>query len=73
MILIMAILDAVGVFYNALGVVGAYIYPEIVENNFFQFLHDKSKLFGVESVDEFIIFFRCISFYTIILLLYLNL
>ena len=62
MILIMAILDAVGV-ASIMPFIAVLTNPEIVENNFFlRILYDKSKLFGVESVDEFIIFLGILVF-----------
>ena len=66
MILIMAILDAVGV-ASIMPFIAVLTNPEIVENNFFlKILYDKSKLFGVESVDEFIIFLGVLVFFILI-------
>ena len=69
MILIMAILDAVGV-ASIMPFIAVLTNPEIVENNFFlRILYDKSKLFGVESVDEFIIFLGILVFFILIVTL----
>ena len=56
MILIMAILDAVGV-ASIMPFIAVLTNPQIVESNFYlKIFYEKSKFFGVESVNEFIIF-----------------
>ena len=55
MILIMAFLDTLGV-ASIMPFIAVLTNPEIVEHNFLLgFMYDKSKLFGVENIEEFII------------------
>ena len=55
MILIMAILDTIGV-ASVMPFIAVLTNPDIVENNFLLgLMYDKSKLFGVENIEEFIV------------------
>ena len=69
MILIMAILDAVGV-ASIMPFIAVLTNPQIVESNFYlKIFYEKSKFFGVESVDEFIIFLGFLVFFILIITL----
>ena len=55
MILIMAILDTIGV-ASVMPFIAVLTNPDIEENNFLLgLMYDKSKLFGVENIEEFIV------------------
>ena len=67
MILIMAVFDAIGV-ASIMPFIAVLTNPEIVESNFFlQFIYDKSKIFGVENIDQFIIFLGFLVFFVLII------
>ena len=69
MILIMAVFDAIGV-ASIMPFIAVLTNPEIVESNFFlQFIYDKSKIFGVENIDQFIIFLGFLVFFVLIITL----
>ena len=62
MILIMAILDTIGV-ASIMPFIAVLTNPEIVEKNLFlEFIYGKSKIFGVENINEFIKFFIFFSY-----------
>ncbi len=67
MILIMAILDTIGV-ASIMPFIAVLTNPEIVEKNFFLgFIYNKSKIFGVENINEFIIFLGFLVFFVLII------
>ncbi len=67
MILIMAILDTIGV-ASIMPFIAVLTNPEIVKSNFLLgFMYDKSKIFGVENIDEFIILLGFLVFCVLIL------
>jgi len=67
MILIMAILDTVGV-ASIMPFIAVLTNPEIVEKNLFlEFIYRKSKIFGVENINEFIIFLGFLVFFVLII------
>ena len=69
MILIMAVFDAIGV-ASIMPFIAVLTNPEIVESNFFlQFIYNKSKIFGVENIDQFIIFLGFLVFFVLIITL----
>ncbi len=67
MILIMALLDTIGV-ASIMPFIAVLTNPGIVEKNLFlQFLYEKSKIFGISNVDEFIIFLGILVFFVLII------
>ena len=69
MILIMALLDTIGV-ASILPFIAVLTNPEIVESNFLLgFMYDKSKIFGVENIKEFIIVLGFLVFFVLIITL----
>ena len=63
MILIMAFLDTLGV-ASIMPFMAVLTNPEIVENNFLLgFMFEKSKFFGVENIEEFIILLGFLVFF----------
>ena len=67
MILIMAILDTIGV-ASIMPFIAVLTNPEIVQSNFLLgFMYEKSKIFGVENVDEFIILLGFLVFFVLVL------
>ena len=67
MILIMAILDAIGV-ASIMPFIAVLTNPEIIKNNFFlEFIYTKSRIFGVENINEFIIFLGFLVFLLLII------
>ena len=69
MILIMALLDTIGV-ASILPFIAVLTNPEIVESNFLLgSMYDKSKIFGVENIKEFIIVLGFLVFFVLIITL----
>tara|TARA_B110000027_G_scaffold134173_1_gene165334 strand:- start:291 stop:2081 length:1791 start_codon:yes stop_codon:yes gene_type:complete len=69
MILIMALLDTIGV-ASILPFIAVLTNPEIVESNFLLgSMYDKSKIFGVENIKEFIIVLGFLVFFILIITL----
>ena len=67
MILIMALLDTIGV-ASILPFIAVLTNPEIVKNNFLLgSMYDKSKIFGVENINEFIIILGVLVFFVLII------
>lgn len=67
MILIMAILDTIGI-ASIMPFIAVLTNPEIVEKNLFlEFIYGKSKIFGVENINEFIIFLGFLVFFVLII------
>jgi ATP-binding cassette, subfamily B, bacterial PglK len=67
MILIMAILDTIGV-ASILPFIAVLTNPEIVEDNFLlESMYDKSKIFGVDNINEFIIILGVLVFFVLII------
>lgn len=67
MILIVAILDTIGV-ASIMPFIAVLTNPDIVEQNFLLgFMFDKSKIFGVKNIEEFIIFLGFLVFFLLII------
>ena len=67
MILIMAILDTIGV-ASIMPFIAVLTNPEIIGKNYLlSLLYDKSKIFGVENINEFIIFLGFLVFFLLII------
>ena len=67
MILIMAILDTIGV-ASIMPFIAVLTNPEIVESNFLLgIMYNKSKFFGVENIEEFIILLGFLVFFVLII------
>ena len=67
MILIMAFLDTLGV-ASIMPFIAVLTNPEIVKNNFLLgFMYEKSKIFGVENIEEFIILLGFLVFFILII------
>ena len=65
MILIMAILDTIGV-ASIMPFIAVLTNPEIVESNFLlKLMYSKSKIFGVENINEFIILLGFLVFFVL--------
>jgi len=67
MILVMAILDTIGV-ASIMPFIAVLTNPEIVESNFLlKLMYSKSKIFGVENINEFIILLGFLVFFVLII------